>query len=178
MSMNADALRQDIVEALPRLRRFAYSLTGARHDADDLLQATVERLLERGVPKDASVQRWAFRVCKNIWIDEIRSRQVRKNAAASGKVGGETVVDGERIVMDRMTFTQVNEAMARLPDEQRAALSLVALEGFSYAEAAEALGAPIGTIMSRIARARRALSEALNRGAGEGPEAGLPAGVQ
>lgn len=178
MSMNADALRQDIVEALPRLRRFAYSLTGARHDADDLLQATVERLLERGVPKDASVQKWAFRVCKNIWIDEIRARQVRRNAAESGKIGGETATDGERVVMEKVTFAQVNEAMAKLPDEQRAALSLVALEGLSYAEAAETLGAPIGTIMSRIARARRALSEALDMGAGEGPEAGLPAGVR
>lgn len=177
MPRTADALRQDIVEALPRLRRFAYSLTGARHDADDLLQATVERLLERGVPKDASVPKWAFRVCRNIWIDEMRSRRVRRNAAASGKVGGESEVDGERIVMDRVTFAQVNKAMAALPDEQRAALSLVALEGLSYAEAAETLGAPIGTIMSRIARARRALSDALNAGAKGAPDAGLPAGA-
>lgn len=176
--MNADALRQDIVEALPRLRRYAYSLTGARHDADDLLQTTVERLLERGVPKGASVQKWAFRVCKNIWIDEIRARQVRRTAAASGKVGWQDDVDGERIVIERVTFTQVNEAMATLPDEQRAALSLVALEGLSYAEAADVLGAPIGTIMSRIARARRALSEVLEAGADKGPGAGVPAGAR
>lgn len=177
MPRTADALRQDIIEALPRLRRFAYSLTGARHDADDLLQATVERLLERGVPKDASVPKWAFRVCRNIWIDEIRSRQVRTTAAASGKVGGEEKVDGERIVMDRVTFAQVNKAMATLPDEQRAALSLVALEGCSYAEAAEILGAPIGTIMSRIARARRALSEVLDFGSDDEPGVELPAGA-
>lgn len=178
MPRTADALRQDIIEALPRLRRFAYSLTGARHDADDLLQATVERLLERGVPKDASVLKWAFRVCRNIWIDEIRSRRVRSNAAASGKVGGESEVDGERIVMDRVTFAQVNKAMATLPPDQRAALSLVAIEGLSYAEAAEVLDTPIGTIMSRIARARRALSEVLDVGDGDGQGAGLPAGAQ
>lgn len=160
--MEADALRQEILELLPRLRRYAYALTGARADADDLLQATVERLLSRGAPADADVRKWSFRICKNIWIDEIRARTVRSTAALSGKVGGEQEVDGERLVMDRMEVAEVNAAMASLPDEQRAAISLVALEGLSYAEAAEVLGTPIGTIMSRIARARKALSEKLS----------------
>lgn len=159
--MNADALRQEIVELLPRLRRYAYALTGARADADDLLQTTVERLLVKGVPDDAQLDKWAFRVCRNIWIDEIRARNVRVTAAASGKISGEERVDGEQAVMDKMAFAEVNEAMSALPDEQRAALSLVALEGFTYAEAADALGAPIGTIMSRIARARKALADVL-----------------
>lgn len=159
--MNADALRQGIVELLPRLRRFAYSLTGARADADDLLQATVERLLDRAAPEDVDLARWSFRICRNIWIDEIRARNVRTIAAASGKLGGDEAVDGERTAMDKMAFNEVNTAMDRLPDEQRAALALVALEGYTYAEAAEALDAPIGTIMSRIARARAALAAAL-----------------
>lgn len=159
--MKTDALRQGIVELLPRLRRFAYSLTGAKADADDLLQTTVERLLERGVPDEVDLARWSFRVCRNIWIDEIRSRKVRLNAVASGKLGGDEALDGEKTAMDKMAFNEVIEAMKRLPDEQRAALALVALEGFSYAEAAEALDAPIGTIMSRIARARAAMVEAL-----------------
>ncbi|MEZ5894079.1 MAG: sigma-70 family RNA polymerase sigma factor [Parvularculaceae bacterium] len=162
MPMEADALRQEILELLPRLRRYAYALTGARADADDLLQATVERLLQRGAPADADIQRWAFRICKNIWIDEIRARAVRTTAASTGKAGGETQVDGERVVMNRIAVAEVNEAMAALPDEQRAAISLVALEGMSYAEAAEVLGTPIGTIMSRIARARKALGEKLS----------------
>lgn len=160
--MEADALRQEIIEHLPRLRRFAYALTGARADADDLLQATVERLLERGAPKDADLRKWSFRICKNIWIDEIRSRKVRVTAAVSGKLGGGEQVDGERIAMDKIAFAEVNEAMNALPNEQRAAISLVALEGMSYAEAAAALDAPIGTIMSRIARARKALADALS----------------
>jgi len=161
MSMDADALRHEIVELLPRLRRYAYALTGARADADDLLQTTVERLLLRGVPDDAHMSKWAFRVCKNIWIDEIRARNVRSTAAASGKASSEERVDGERVIMDKLAFVEVNKAMGNLPDEQRAALSLVALEGLSYAEAAETLGAPIGTIMSRIARARKTLTEIL-----------------
>lgn len=160
--MKSDALRQGIVELLPRLRRFAYALTGARADADDLLQATVERLLVKGAPDDVDLRKWAFRVCKNIWIDEIRARNVRTQAAVSGKIGGEERVDGEKAVMDKIAFSEVNEAMSKLPDEQRAALSLVALEAFSYAEAADALGAPIGTIMSRIARARKALAQSLS----------------
>lgn len=159
--MKSDALRQGIVDLLPRLRRFAYALTGARADADDLLQASVERLLKKGAPDDADLSKWAFRVCKNIWIDEIRARKVRVQAAVSGKVGGEEVIDGEHIMMSKMAFLEVNEAMGKLPDEQRAALSLVALEGFSYADAAEALDAPIGTVMSRIARARKALAQSL-----------------
>ncbi len=165
--MKTDALRQGIVELLPRLRRYAYALTGARADADDLLQATVERVLKKGAPDDVNLGKWAFRVCKNIWIDEIRSRKVRGAAVESGKIGGEEKVDGERMMMDKIAFNEVNKAMGALPDEQRAALSLVALEGFSYAEAAQALDAPIGTIMSRIARARKALIKTLGaKGAG------------
>ena len=177
MPMNADALRQEMVAILPQLRRFAYSLTGARHDADDLLQATVERLLERGAPEDADLRKWSFRICKNIWIDEIRARKVRTTAASSGKVGGDGKVDGERIVMDRITFAQVNSAMDALPDDQRVALSLVALEGMSYAEAAEAMNAPIGTIMSRISRARRAISDTLDVEAMELKDGQAPSGV-
>ncbi len=176
--MKADAVRQGIVELLPRLRRYAYALTGARADADDLLQATVERLLEKGVPDDANLDKWAFRVCKNIRIDEFRARKVRSTAAASGKVSSEEVVDGERVMMDKMAFAEVNEAMSKLPDEQRAALSLVALEGFSYAEAAEVLGAPIGTIMSRISRARKVLAEALGPTATQMAAVDMPAGVK
>ncbi len=162
--MKVDALRQGIVELLPRLRRYAYALTGARADADDLLQATVERLLNKGAPQEVNLDKWTFRVCKNIWIDEIRARNVRYLAAASGKVGGDERLDGERVIMDQIAFSEVNDAMRQLPDEQRAALSLIALEGFTYAEAAETLNAPIGTIMSRISRARKALINILGEG--------------
>ncbi|HXI87318.1 MAG TPA: sigma-70 family RNA polymerase sigma factor [Parvularculaceae bacterium] len=160
--MNDDALRRGIVDLLPQLRRFAFALTGVREDADDLLQATAERLLERGAPADADLGKWAFRVCKNIWIDEIRARQVRRAAAQSGKLAGDENLDGERLAIERLTVSKVNKAFAELSEDQRAALSLVAVEGLSYAEAAEALGSPIGTVMSRISRARQALAEALS----------------
>lgn len=161
MSKSFGALRKEIVEALPSLRRFAYALTGARADADDLLQATVLRLLEKGAPEDADVRKWAFRVCKNIWIDDRRARAVRLQTAASGALDGATAFDGERAAIGRLALNEADRALTALPTEQRAALSLVAVEGMTYAEAAEALEVPVGTIMSRIARARAALCEAL-----------------
>jgi len=160
--MNRDALRREIVELLPRLRRYAYALTGARADADDLLQATVERVLTRGTPEDVALIKWSFRVCKNIWIDEIRARRVRVTAAASGKITEEEKVDGERVIMGKLAFVEVNIAMSKLPDDQRAVLSLVALDGCSYKQAAEILQTPIGTVMSRLARARRAIAVLLD----------------
>lgn len=161
MSKPSGAFRQEIVAALPSLRRFAYSLAGVRADADDLVQATVMRLLERGAPDDADLRKWAFRVCKNIWIDDRRSRAVRLQAAASGDLDGSTSADGEQAAIGRLSLSEAERAIAALPSEQRAALTLVAVEGMTYAQAAEALDVPVGTIMSRISRARAALSDAL-----------------
>lgn len=160
--MTGSELRQELTDLLPRLRRFAYALSGSRADADDLLQATVERLLTRGVPEDADIRKWSFRVCRNLWIDEIRSRRVRSAAVTEGKLEAEERIDGERVVLGSISVAEVNRAMASLPEDQRAALSLVAVEGLSYAEAADALDVPIGTIMSRISRARAALAELLS----------------
>jgi RNA polymerase sigma factor (sigma-70 family) len=152
--------RQELMEELSGLKRFCLSLAGNEADADDLLQGTVERLLERGIPVDAHTARWAYRVCRNFWIDELRSREVRMRhasiAAQSGQAlelspSAEVQSDGER------SLEAVNRALAALSDDQRMALTLVAVEGKSYAEAAEILDVPIGTIMSRIARARKQL---------------------
>ena len=150
--------RQDLIEELPRLKRFCLSLTSDPADADDLLQITVERLLGKGMPEDAHVGKWSRRVCRNLWIDEIRSRDVRSRYAQSESViegAGTTLANNdESVQLDR-----VSAAMERLPLEQRAALVQVAVEGCSYAEAAALLEVPIGTIMSRVARARKALAE-------------------
>ncbi|MBP9034093.1 MAG: RNA polymerase sigma factor [Pseudomonadales bacterium] len=159
--MNADALRRELLALLPRLRRYAYALTGVRHDADDLLQATLERLLVKGVPEAVDVDKWSFRVCRNMWIDEIRARRVRSAVPFEESGAMEQTFDGENALMSKLGLAEISDAMQALPEEQRAALSLVVLEGLSYAQAAEVLETPIGTIMSRIARARAALSKAL-----------------
>ena len=135
------------------------SLTGNIADADDLLQLVVERILKHGAPEGAHLQKWGFRICRNLWIDEMRSRQVRQHIAVedmSVEIRGE---DGEQTAMAKLTLKEVDRALERLPEDQRTAICLVSVEGQSYAEAAETLDVPIGTIMSRVSRARRSLAD-------------------
>lgn len=122
------------------------------------MQSTVERVLERGVPDNVDVLRWMFKVCRNLWIDELRSAEVRQRAALRPELAEEPVVSGEDVALGELTLREVERAMASLPEEQRTVLSLVAVEGLSYREAAEVLDTPIGTVMSRLARARAALA--------------------
>lgn len=154
-------MQQEITELLPRLRRFAYSLTGSMPDADDLLQNTVERLLARDMPEDADLTKWAFRVCRNVWIDECRARKVRREATEQPELSDGQVVDGEHQTAREIEWNRVDAAMAKLPEDQRQIISLVAIQGFSYQAVAEILSVRKGTVMSRLARARAALSEAL-----------------
>ena len=160
----ADGFKEALLETLPQLRRFAHSLAGNRHDGDDLMQTTVERVLERGVPAGVGMRPWMFKICKNLWIDDRRAYAVRVRAASLPELADERVVSGEDVALGELTLREVERAMAALPDEQRLVLSLVAVEGLAYREAAEVLDAPIGTVMSRLARARAALARALGDG--------------
>lgn len=148
------------------LRRFAYSLTGSTADADDLLQNTLERLLNREIPAGVEPVKWAFRVCRNLWIDEYRARKVRQKNVYSLDDTEEPSVDGEQAIHNQITLTQIDAAMNQLPDEQRSIMALVAVQGMSYKEVAETLGIPAGTVMSRLARARVALANFLNPASG------------
>lgn len=150
------AMQDTLIPLLPAIRRFAYSLTGSAADADDLLQNTVERLLTRRIPEDVELLKWAFRVCRNLWIDEYRSRKLRQPASDTGHLE-EGMIDGEAEIHNQITVREVDAAMATLPDEQRAVLALVAVQGMAYKEVAETLQIPMGTVMSRLARARTAL---------------------
>lgn len=155
-------MQQQLKQLLPGLRRFAYSLTGTVPDADDLLQSTVEKLLQRAPPEGVELAPWAFRICRNLWIDECRARKVRQDATQKPELTDGQWVDGERATTSQIELEQVNEAMSRLPDGQREIIALVALQGLSYQEVAETLELPKGTVMSRLARARMALSDLLN----------------
>ena len=155
-------MKQELTNLMPMIRRFAYSLTGSAPDADDLLQNTIERILSRGVPDDVELAKWAFRVCRNIWIDEYRARKIRHNAAQLPELE-EPTVDGEDVVYQQITLREVSSAMDKLPDDQRSILALIAVQGMSYKEVAETLSIPMGTVMSRLARARVALHEYLNK---------------
>jgi len=154
-------MREQLTALVPMLRRFAFSLTGSRHDGDDLLQNTLERLLSRGVPEDVELAKWAFRVCRNIWIDEYRARKIRQNAAQLPELE-EPTIDGEQEACAQISLREVNTAMDKLPDDQRSILALVAVQGMSYKEVADTLSIPLGTVMSRLARARVALHNYLH----------------
>ncbi len=150
--------REILLAELGGLRKFCLSLTGNAADADDLLQTTVEKILEKGMPEDAHAAKWAYRICKNAWIDEVRSRDVRqKYPRQAGHVVVDEAPSAERVAGDEKLIAAVSAALDNLPEEQRLALTLVAVDGKTYAEAAEILEVPVGTIMSRIARARRNL---------------------
>ena len=155
-----------IIELLPRLRRFARNLTRNPHDADDVVQIAIERALTRldQWHRDARLDSWLFRIVRNAWIDEIRSR-ARRDALFAPEEAGEAIgvaaMDRE---VDRLS---VEAAMARLPEQQRLAVSLVLVEGLPYKEAALVLDVPIGTLTSRLARGREALQAMLQWAEGE-----------
>ena len=154
----SDLQREVLLAELGGLRKFCYSLTGSAADADDLLQITVERILEKGMPDDAHVAKWAYRVCKNAWIDELRSRDVRhRYPLEMGADDMDQSPSAEHLAGGEKEIEAVTAALEQLPVDQRLSLTLVAIEGKTYAEAAEILEVPVGTIMSRIARARKQL---------------------
>ena len=156
-----------LIAALPRLRRFARGLTGSTVEADDLVQAACERALARRhqFEEGTRFDSWMFRIVQTIWIDQIRARTVRKEESETGeaRLGSDEAVCR---VEARLALGEVRRAVDRLPPDQRAALLLVTVEGLSYREAAEVAQVPVGTIMSRLARARLALQAQLDAGAG------------
>lgn len=155
-------MKAELLELLPALRRYAWAMTHSVHDADDLLQGTVERLLRKGVPEGVELARWAFTVCRNLWIDEYRSRKTWQTTDLDTDLLQAGQVDGEHEIQTQIQLKQVMNAIKQLPDEQQMVLNMVSVQGLSYKEVAETLDIPVGTVMSRLARARGKLTEILN----------------
>ena len=158
--MSGPDLQQQLVALLPRLRRFARALARDAHDADDLVQLALERALTHAdqVRPHAELSGWMFGIVRNAWIDELRARGRRGRLFVPAELaehmgGGSQPAHAELLA--------VEEALARLPEEQRSAVALVLIEGLSYKEAAHIMQVPIGTLTSRLARAREALQEIL-----------------
>jgi len=155
--------REELVELLPRLRRFAYGLAAHREDADDLVQAACERALERvdqwtpGTRLDS----WMFRIIQNLWFDRLRSRKVRGEQHDESALAHQTDENAHRVVEVRDTFAHVSAQLDALKPEHREVLMLVCVEEYSYKDAAELLQIPVGTVMSRLARARLQLQDNL-----------------
>ncbi len=165
-------MQQDLIDQLPAVRRYAYSLTGSMADADDLLQSTVERVLKKPPPEGVALSAWLFRVCRNLWVDEYRARQTREKHAHDPVVHAEGV-EPEGALDAHLALDEVDEAMSKLSDDQRELIGLVAVEGLSYKEIAATLSIPMGTVMSRIARARSALHSYLHAGNGSAAKGAL-----
>jgi RNA polymerase sigma-70 factor (ECF subfamily) len=162
MADHKSRIGEQLVAFLPNLRRFAISLTRSRDAADDLVQAACERALagaerfEPGTRFDA----WMFRILRNLWIDQARRR---KTAGIQEDISDRTDLvgsEGAREMESRLTLESVSSAIMQLADDQREVLLLVCVEGLSYRETADVLDIPIGTVMSRLARARKNIAEA------------------
>ena len=155
--------RAELISLLPRLRRFAYGLTGDGHQADDLVQAGCLKAIERWsqYQSGTSLASWLFRILQTTWLDEYRTRQ--RQQTDSWDEGFDELMgdDGTSLLEARSEARAVRRLVAELPEDQRAVLMLVAVEGLSYKEAAEVLELPLGTVMSRLARARGRLAEGL-----------------
>jgi RNA polymerase sigma-70 factor (ECF subfamily) len=156
-------LNEELVTLLPRLRRFARALTHNTHDADDLVQLTIERALARRDQwkRDSPLLNWMFGILRNAWIDELRTR-TRKDRVFAGESAGQDVGDPGQ--SDQADLVSVQDALARLPQDQRLAVALVLIEGLSYKEAAHVMDVPIGTLTSRLARGRETLQALLGEG--------------
>jgi len=162
--VNSTGIESQIKAALPSLWRFALQITRDNHDAEDLVQRACLRALERkeSYEEMQKSKSWLFRIAQNIWKNEIRSRSIREKGF--GFVKNDIAVHNDHSPATQEFNNQTPEAhlelqdvvraVESLPEAQRMVMILVAVSGFSYAEAAHILDVPIGTIMSRLARAR------------------------
>lgn len=163
--MGQDGLPAELPALLPRLWRFALRLARDRHDAEDLVQRACVRALERQhqLQPGTSTLSWLFSIVHSIWLNEMRARQIRNHGSIEwSEELADTVADpaaGNPEIF--VLYQQTIAAVERLPDAQRVVMLLVAVEGLSYREAATVLDTPLGTVMSRLARARLTIGASL-----------------
>jgi RNA polymerase sigma-70 factor (ECF subfamily) len=150
---------EDLPGHVAGLRRYALALTGSRYEAEDLVQETLTRAIAaaHGFRKGGNLRGWLFSIMHNAFISSVRSRRVAEHDLDDSL----PELRQAPTQLDKLEVRDVLAALSRLPEAQRAALVLVALEDFSYAEAARVQGIPIGTLMSRLARGREALRRAM-----------------
>lgn len=155
----SEKFKKDLVDLVPRLRRFALSLTGNQADADDLVQSACVKALKNAdqFRPGTRMDSWMYRIIQTLWIDDRRRAKTRGMQIDAQDAGLSDGGRAARLPEDRMMLRRAREAMAGLTEDQRMVLSLVAIEGLSYKETADVLDVPIGTVMSRLGRARAAL---------------------
>jgi len=161
MAVLDDSVRAQLVALLPRLRRFARGLAGTADQADDLVQAACERALNRIAQwtPGTRLDSWMFRIVQTIWWNELRARKVRELHVHREQVWQPRLNYGE--ADGQLLLVRAEQEIFRLPEPLRVVLLLVCVGELSYREAAEVASIPIGTVMSRLARARLLLMQRL-----------------
>lgn len=166
----SETMIAEVKPLIPALRRYARAMLRHREDADDLVQDVLERALARWYTRRgaASLRAWLFTILHNLALDRLRRRARRGVDAALEAVPEQWLAvpaEQERAIAQADLLAQ----LALLPDDHRAVLLLVSVEDLSYAEAAAVLDVPIGTVMSRLSRARERLRRQMAEGAPSKP---------
>jgi len=169
-SSTPNRVSEGLLQELQPLWRYSMQLTRQQSDAEDLVQRTCLRALEQAEKYQPAsrLRSWLFKICLNIWRNELRSRQVRDQKAFTVGPGAATVMDTDNVSdptngnpESHMILHEVHSAVESLPEAQRMVVLLVCVEGFSYRDAADVLDVPIGTVMSRLARARLSIGSSM-----------------
>ncbi len=163
--MSATFTASELNDVLPALRRFAFSLTRNEDRADDLVQDTVERALIKSdyFEQGTNLRSWIFTVCRRIFLNQIRKQ---KTQGVSVEIEDAPQMKLAAAPSQDMTITckEMLTALEKLPMRDKVILSLVAVEGMKYDEAATVLDVPVGTVRSRLSRARTRLKELTEEG--------------
>lgn len=158
-----DDIRPLMVKFLPRLRKFAYALSGNADQGDDLVQETCMRALARADQwqPGTRLDSWMYRIAQNLWLDRMRAAKVRGTVIDVDSLADLSGSDGRQVTESRLALAEVQRGIACLSPEQQVLIALVCVDGLSYKEAADVLELPLGTVMSRLSRARRNLHAGL-----------------
>lgn len=166
MKQPADDLQSLLIAAVPNLRAFANSLCGDPTRADDLVQDTLVKAWTNldSFEKGSNLKAWLFTILRNTYFSELRKRRREVEDADNALAERMSILPDQHVHMDLIDF---KKAFGTLSDDQKEVLLLVGAEGFSYEEAAEITGAAVGTVKSRVNRARVALTKSLGLESGE-----------
>jgi RNA polymerase sigma-70 factor (ECF subfamily) len=159
--MSGDSFKDSLIAEIPNLRAFAASLSGSVTLADDVVQDTLLRAWSNSdkFQEGTNLRAWLFTILRNTYYSHYRKR-AREVQDTDGMYAGRLAVAGDQI--SHLELADFRKALAKLPPEQREALTMIGATGLSYEEAAEICGVAIGTIKSRLNRARTKLAELLS----------------
>jgi RNA polymerase sigma-70 factor, ECF subfamily len=162
----SEGLKNELIAAIPKLRAFAVSLSGSADRADDLVQETITKALQNlgSFEAGSNMIAWLLTILRNTYYSEIRRRR-REVSDPDGIYAATIVAKPEQL--PHLEYRELLEALQKLPPDQREALILVGASGLSYEEAAKICKCAVGTVKSRISRARQRLTQALEMDKGD-----------